>query len=52
MPDCKGTYGKKRGRPPVKNKGKKKIFGVCLGFQQILYAEGGKIIQQNNQTIR
>ena len=28
-------------------KGKKKILGVCLGFQQILYAEGGKIIQQN-----
>ena len=23
------------------------ILGVCLGFQQILYAEGGKIIQQN-----
>ena len=28
-------------------KGKKKIIGICLGFQQILYAEGGKIIQQN-----
>ena len=28
-------------------KGRKKILGVCLGFQQILYAEGGKIIQQN-----
>ena len=27
-------------------KGKKKIIGICLGFQQILYAEGGKIIQQ------
>ena len=28
-------------------KGKKKIIGICLGFQQILYAEGGKINQQN-----
>ena len=28
-------------------KGRKKILGVCLGFQQILYAEGGKIIQQS-----
>ena len=27
-------------------KGKKKIIGICLGFQQILYAEGGQIIQQ------
>tara|TARA_Y100001970_G_scaffold278153_1_gene383454 strand:- start:656 stop:1213 length:558 start_codon:yes stop_codon:yes gene_type:complete len=31
-----------------KYKGKKKILGICLGFQQILYAEGGKIIQQKN----
>ena len=29
-------------------KGKKKILGICLGFQQILYAEGGKIIQQEH----
>ena len=29
-----------------KFKGKKKIVGICLGFQQILYAEGGQIIQQ------
>ena len=29
-------------------KGKKKIIGICLGFQHILYAEGGKIIQQKN----
>ena len=29
-------------------KGNKKIIGICLGFQQILYAEGGKIIQQKN----
>jgi anthranilate synthase component 2/para-aminobenzoate synthetase component 2 len=29
-------------------KAKKKILGICLGFQQILYAEGGKIIQQEN----
>ena len=27
-------------------KGKKKIIGICLGFQQILFAEGGQIIQQ------
>jgi anthranilate synthase/aminodeoxychorismate synthase-like glutamine amidotransferase len=27
-------------------KGKKKILGICLGFQQILYNENGKIIQQ------
>ena len=30
------------------NKGKKKIIGICLGFQQILYSEGGKIVQQKN----
>jgi len=30
-----------------KFKNRKKIIGICLGFQQILYAEGGKIIQQN-----
>tara|TARA_Y100001970_G_C14206551_1_gene844372 strand:+ start:638 stop:1195 length:558 start_codon:yes stop_codon:yes gene_type:complete len=29
-------------------KKKKKIIGICLGFQQILYAEGGKIVQQKN----
>tara|TARA_B100001123_G_C15067579_1_gene930262 strand:+ start:58 stop:615 length:558 start_codon:yes stop_codon:yes gene_type:complete len=29
-----------------KYKGKKKIIGICLGFQIILYAEGAKIIQQ------
>ena len=27
-------------------KGKKKILGICLGFQQILFAEGGQIVQQ------
>jgi anthranilate synthase/aminodeoxychorismate synthase-like glutamine amidotransferase len=27
-------------------KGKKKIIGICLGFQQILYCEGAKIIEQ------
>ena len=27
-------------------KGKKKIIGICLGYQQILYNENGKIIQQ------
>ena len=30
-----------------KFKGKKKIIGICLGFQQILFCEGGKIIEQN-----
>tara|TARA_Y100000590_G_scaffold147578_1_gene169433 strand:+ start:891 stop:1448 length:558 start_codon:yes stop_codon:yes gene_type:complete len=29
-------------------KGKKKIVGICLGFQQILFNEKGKIIQQKN----
>ena len=29
-----------------KYKGKKKIIGICLGYQQILYNEGGKIVQQ------
>ena len=28
-------------------KGKKKMIGICLGFQQILFCEGGKIIEQN-----
>ena len=28
-------------------KNKKKIIGICLGFQQILYCEGGEIIEQN-----
>jgi anthranilate synthase/aminodeoxychorismate synthase-like glutamine amidotransferase len=28
-------------------KGKKKIIGICLGFQQILHCEKGKIVQQN-----
>ena len=27
-------------------KGRKKILGICLGFQQILFNENGKIIQQ------
>ena len=30
-----------------KFKGKKKIIGICLGFQQILYCEKGKIVKQN-----
>ncbi len=29
-----------------KFKGKKKIIGICLGFQQILFNENGKIIKQ------
>ena len=29
-----------------KYKGRKKIIGICLGFQQILFCEGGKIIEQ------
>ncbi len=27
-------------------KGKKKLLGICLGFQQILYNENAKIVQQ------
>ena len=27
-------------------KGKKKLIGICLGFQQILFCEGGKIVEQ------
>jgi anthranilate synthase/aminodeoxychorismate synthase-like glutamine amidotransferase len=30
-----------------KFKGKKKIIGICLGFQQILHSEKAKIIEQN-----
>ena len=30
-----------------KFKGKKKIIGICLGFQQILFSEGAEIVQQN-----
>ena len=29
-----------------KYKGKKKIVGICLGYQMILHNEGGKIVQQ------
>ena len=29
-----------------KYKGKKKIIGICLGYQQILFNEKGKIVQQ------
>ena len=29
-----------------KYKCKKKIIGICLGYQQILYCEKGKIVQQ------
>ena len=28
-------------------KGKKKMIGICLGFQQVLFSEGAKIIEQN-----
>ena len=31
-----------------KYKGKKKIIGICLGFQQILFNEGAKIVEQKN----
>ena len=31
-----------------KFKGRKKIIGICLGYQQILYNEKGKIVQQKN----
>jgi anthranilate synthase/aminodeoxychorismate synthase-like glutamine amidotransferase len=30
-----------------KYKGKKKIIGICLGFQQILFNESGQIIKQD-----
>ena len=30
-----------------KFKGKKKMIGICLGFQQILFCEGANIIEQN-----
>ena len=33
-----------------KYKGKKKIIGICLGFQHILFCEGAQIIEQKNQT--
>ena len=28
--------------------GKKKIIGICLGYEQILFNENGKIVQQRN----
>ena len=28
-------------------KGRKKIIGICLGYQHILYCEKAKIVQQN-----
>ena len=28
------------------NRGKKKMIGICLGFQQILFSEGAKIVEQ------
>ena len=31
-----------------KYKGKKKIIGICLGYQLILFNEKGKIVQQRN----
>ena len=31
-----------------KYKGKKKLIGICLGYQQILFNENGKIMQQKN----
>ena len=31
-----------------KFKGRKKIIGICLGFQQILHCEGAEIIEQKN----
>ena len=29
-----------------KFKGRKKLIGICLGFQQILFCEGGQIVEQ------
>ena len=34
-----------------KFKGRKKIIGICLGFQQILYCENGNIIKQKKIII-
>ena len=31
-----------------KYKSKKKLIGICLGYQQILFNEKGKIVQQKN----
>ena len=31
-----------------KYKGKKRIIGICLGFQQILFNEGARIVEQKN----
>jgi hypothetical protein len=33
MPYGKGTYGKKRGRPPVKKTGKKKAIKKVMGMK-------------------
>jgi len=35
-------------RSANKYKGKKKLIGICLGYQQILFNEKGKIVQQKN----
>ena len=35
-----------------KFKGKKKIIGICLGFQQILYSEKGLIIEQKKMILK
>ena len=32
-------------------KGQKKIIGICLGFQQILFCDFGKIIEQKKYTM-
>ena len=32
-------------------KGKKKIIGICLGFQQILFCEGAKILSKKKFTM-
>ena len=34
-----------------KFKGKKKMIGICLGFQQILFCEGAKIVEQKRFTM-
>ena len=31
----------------IQLKGKKRIIGICLGFQQILFSEGAQIVEQN-----
>ena len=35
MPEGKGTYGKKRGRPPIKSAKRKRIDSIKKGLKRI-----------------